>query len=73
MDRREGGSLPALLEALDDGTNEATLQVVLVVASRRVRPEVCQCPYLDAIGLDSNEAVSRTDTLATRSGSVVVQ
>lgn len=33
MDRMEGG-LPALLETLDDGTNEATLEGVLVVAQR---------------------------------------
>lgn len=28
------GSLPALLESLDDGTNEATLEEVSVVAQR---------------------------------------
>lgn len=53
------GGLPALLETLDDGTNEATLEGVLVVAQRWMRPKLCQCPYLDAIGLDSNEAASR--------------
>lgn len=31
---KEGGSLPALLESLDDGTNEATLETVLVLAER---------------------------------------
>ena len=53
-DKLDGDELEAtVLEARDDGTNEATLRMSIAV------PYICaDQTYLDAIGLDSNEAIT---------------
>lgn len=53
----EGVHIPTLLEAADDGSNEATLDVWLASTVYQALIVNGTCVYLDTIGLDGNEAV----------------
>ena len=52
-----GANLPTLLESRDDRPNESTLKTMLVPSSLPILIIVIE--YLDAIRLDSNEAVNK--------------
>ena len=70
---RHEGSSPAILEAADDWANETTLETsrvsyISLTSGHRSCSALClwyQCgPYLDAIGLDSDETSSRSKSLS---------
>lgn len=57
---RTGIDLPTSLKSGDDGANESTLQSVSIYNSR----SKSTMAHLDAIGLDSNEAISEVSFTA---------